>query len=403
MDPDSRGFFKKISEESDKVAKNFNAQFDQFRNALQTQPNLIGNREIVDWIKRLFNQRGLESEDPDFALLMDSLSFTSTPIPVEQIPHAWATFQDSNEDINILSYEEYPILEGMAQWYFEHRDDPGRVDMEMVARSLSVYEHLIQELRGREADPFYEDVLAGIGVTVVAQYCGIRNFERAKFYVHLLEQEYFALRMKDEDYLCLMGLYEQIMVQEKGESLSTVERELHRINRLCWDTISDRDRQIETFSDESAQLREEIARTKTNPDLESARQRLSQQCRDTWNKFHVVTRTHLELGCAVIHAPLSGQIPGIVPTSFFLAVKSELLACLFKPHGQLDSEFLKRNRASSPIDLLIKYAERKSPFDERKLLRERGGPSWLDSMFHSLSGASQWSDYAAVSRVVRLS
>ena len=28
----------------------------------------------------------------------------------------------------------------------------------------------------------------------------------------------------------------------------------------------------------------------------------------------------------------------------------------------------------------------------------RGGLSWLDSMFHFLSGASQWSDYAAVSR-----
>jgi superfamily II DNA or RNA helicase len=34
---------------------------------------------------------------------------------------------------------------------------------------------------------------------------------------------------------------------------------------------------------------------------------------------------------------------------------------------------------------------------------ERGGPSWLDSMFHSLSGALRCSDYAAVSRVVRLS
>jgi hypothetical protein len=33
----------------------------------------------------------------------------------------------------------------------------------------------------------------------------------------------------------------------------------------------------------------------------------------------------------------------------------------------------------------------------------RGGPSCLDSMFHSLSGASRFSDYAAVSRVVRLS
>ncbi len=33
----------------------------------------------------------------------------------------------------------------------------------------------------------------------------------------------------------------------------------------------------------------------------------------------------------------------------------------------------------------------------------RGGPSCLDSMFHSLSGASRFSDYAAVSRVVRFS
>jgi hypothetical protein len=33
---------------------------------------------------------------------------------------------------------------------------------------------------------------------------------------------------------------------------------------------------------------------------------------------------------------------------------------------------------------------------------ERGGPSWLDRMFHFLSGASRWSDCAAVSRGVRL-
>ncbi len=34
---------------------------------------------------------------------------------------------------------------------------------------------------------------------------------------------------------------------------------------------------------------------------------------------------------------------------------------------------------------------------------QRSGPVWLDSMVHSLGGASRWSDYAAVSRVVRLS
>jgi len=34
---------------------------------------------------------------------------------------------------------------------------------------------------------------------------------------------------------------------------------------------------------------------------------------------------------------------------------------------------------------------------------ERGGSGWLDSLFPFLSGASRVADYAAVSRVVRLS
>ena len=48
---------------------------------------------------------------------------------------------------------------------------------------------------------------------------------------------------------------------------------------------------------------------------------------------------------------------------------------------------------------VFRFMQRMKP--ERQALR--GGPSCLDSMFHSLSGASRWSDYAAVSRVVRLS
>jgi hypothetical protein len=35
--------------------------------------------------------------------------------------------------------------------------------------------------------------------------------------------------------------------------------------------------------------------------------------------------------------------------------------------------------------------------------KERGGSGWLDSLFPFLSGASRVADYAAVSRVVRLS
>ena len=34
---------------------------------------------------------------------------------------------------------------------------------------------------------------------------------------------------------------------------------------------------------------------------------------------------------------------------------------------------------------------------------ERGGSGWLDSLGHSLSGASRVADYAAVRRVIRFS
>jgi CheY-like chemotaxis protein len=39
----------------------------------------------------------------------------------------------------------------------------------------------------------------------------------------------------------------------------------------------------------------------------------------------------------------------------------------------------------------------------RERAADRGGSGWLDSLFPFLSGASRVADYAAVSRVVRLS
>ena len=166
MDTEDHDLLKHIGEQCAEEAKKFRAEFDQFRTVLQTQPALVPNGEILDWIRKLPEQRDWrESDDSDFDLLMDSLSFTNTSISMEGIRLAWATFQDSHDDIKTFSYEEYPILEGMAQWYFEHREDNGRVEMEMVARSLAIYEYLIQELL-EEAAASYENVLADIGVTV---------------------------------------------------------------------------------------------------------------------------------------------------------------------------------------------------------------------------------------------
>jgi hypothetical protein len=62
-------------------------------------------------------------------------------------------------------------------------------------------------------------------------------------------------------------------------------------------------------------------------------------------------------------------MPEIVPIACFLALKHELLACLFKPRGRLDLEFLRRVNVANPVLLLIKYGKNRIPPEERKLFR----------------------------------
>ncbi len=205
---------------------------------------------------------------------MDALSFTRTRIPTEQIPNAWDAFQRRTGDIRPFSLDEYPILEAMAQWYFEHREDGGFDEREMVAHSLAVYEYLLLLLGGLEGTPEYEGLLSGIGPTVVYLYCGIGQLERAKFYAQLLEREYKAGRLPEEDYLQVMKFYEEIVIREHGGSLAAVKEDLHKINRLCWDTIADRDRRIDRLTEENGRLIERVARATSPVVLGEAQERL---------------------------------------------------------------------------------------------------------------------------------
>lgn len=64
----------------------------------------------------------------------------------------------------------------------------------------------------------------------------------------------------------------------------------------------------------------------------------------------------------------------------------------------LDSENPRNESATTQRDALQKVLD-----DQEEKLFVRGGSGWLDSVDHSLSGAWQIADYAAVRRVVRLS
>ncbi|MBH0202791.1 MAG: hypothetical protein HP496_10980 [Nitrospira sp.] len=167
----------------------------------------VKDAEIVEAIQVRFKL----VSDSDFldetAWLMDALSFTRAPIASDMIQEVWQDFQKAN-DLPHLSLGDYPILEGMANWYFEHRQDPGRDETAMVRRSLALYEYLLAHVRGHESASEYEHLLSGICPRVVDLYCELHMYDRAKFYIQLLVMERKSDRLSEEDYLEVMKAYE---------------------------------------------------------------------------------------------------------------------------------------------------------------------------------------------------
>ena len=76
--------------------------------------------------------------------------------------------------------------------------------------------------------------------------------------------------------------------------------------------------------------------------------------------MHDKTRKHLELGDAYTHPPLLDELPETAPVEFFQAVKSEILARLFKPQGRLEPKVLVE-LDTNPVRLLIRYINKACP------------------------------------------
>lgn len=354
------------------------AKLEALRIRVRDMPEGILDAEIVEAIRVRFELVSAGDFLDETPWLMNALSFTHATITGDSIPEAWENFQRT-KDLPYFSLDDYPVLEGIAHWYVEHRQDPGQDENAMVARSLAVYEYLLAQVRGHEADPSYQDLLSGNGPTVVYLYCALGNYDRAKFYIQLLANEYKFDRLPEEDYLEVMRAYELLLIKERGETITNVEKQLHEINRLCWDTISARDRQIDVLGEEKTELLEKLTR-KANPALfVEAKERLSIKFGLSWNKLHADTRRFVTIADVFMQEPFLNSWPGGGATCAYLAVKSELLH-RFSPHRHNRlSEALKKTKGD-PIKLLLTFRN-----DKKKLFTQEER-EFIKSVLHSAFG-----------------
>lgn len=335
-------------------------RLDALKARVAAHPESVSDAEIVRGIQDIFDLKStsdfLDGED----WLMDALSFTLSPIAPEEVSSAWTALQEKRGFT--LEYWDYPILEAIAFWYFDHKNDPRRNELDMVARSIAVLEYLFTKVRGREASEDYKDILAGNGITILSLYWVLKDYERVKFYANLLDLEYRAGRLGEEEYLRSLQFHEESLARGKESSFSTIDTELHRINdsliKLLWDTWSDRESKIDELAKANAKLYEDLARRDDNTYPEPARGELSKLFGNVWNRLAPETRSHLERGFTFLQEPYAAHSPAAAPEALFMAVKVEVLTRLFKPVGLLDEEILRRTNTTNPLKLLIAFGKR---------------------------------------------
>lgn len=362
---DWKDLLEQLGEDPEQVKhrQKLKQNLEEIRLRLSDISETVKDAEIVEAIQIRFKLVSGSDFLDEAAWLMDALSFTSAPIASNMIQEAWLDFQNTH-DLPYLSLDDYPILEGMANWYLEHRRDSRRDEMAMTLRSLALYEYLLVQVRGHESDSDYEGLLSEIGPRVVDLYCGLHMYDRAKFYVQLLGIEYKSDRLSEEDYLEVMKTYELLLIKERGEATTTVEKELHKINHLCWDTISARDRRLNVIEQEKVDLLDKLARGANPAFFVEVTKRLSDEFGLVWEKLHAETRRFIEIADMFTQEPFVNSWPGGGATCAYLALKSELLH-RFSPclRGAL-SEALKKV-SGDPIKLLLTFGN-----DKRKLLTQ---------------------------------
>lgn len=324
----------------------------------------VSEEDILAGIEQKFDLESCGDFLDDANWLMESLKFTKEPAPTDpsEIRGAWERYLDEAGDR--LPYDQYPIIEGIADWYYGRSDD-----LDMAARAVSVYEYLFSAVHDRTVEFEPSDYVS----RMIRLWKQLKNFSRAKFLVQWAEERYHARLLSHEEYLDLAKIWAQFVVEERGDDLTECERDLSKILRIAWDTISHRDRRIEELSERNLRLSEEIARARDATYPQVARRRLEARFGITWTKLHETTRRELELGETYSHSPYSVHSPGVVPTAFFQAVKAELIARVFEPYGRRNPALLARIRDSgaNPVRMLIDYARKalRNPAD-RKAIRE---------------------------------
>lgn len=338
-------------------------RLDDLKARVSAHPESVNDAELIQGIRDLFDLESTSACLDGADWLMDALSFTHSPISPEAASSAWTALQ-ANRGF-ALEYWDYPILEAIAFWYLDHKNDPERNELDMVARSVAVLEHLFGQVRGREASEEYKDILTGNGITILSLYWVLKDYERIKFYANLLEFEYRAGRLGDEEFLTSLQFHEQSVARGKDSSFGTIDTELHRINnsliKLLWDTWSDRESKIDELAKANAKLYEELARRDDTTYPEPARRELSRLFGNDWNRLAAETRSHLERGFTFLQEPYAAHSPAAAPDALFMAVKVEVLARLFKPVGLLDEEILSRTNTTNPLKLLIAFGKRRLP------------------------------------------
>lgn len=254
----------------------------------------------------------------------------------------------SEESVDFLC-SNWPILEGLAGWYISHLHETGYDENDMVRRALAVFEYLLQFLYGTELEEYlYREILTENGLAIIYGYCGLKDFERAKFYAQLLRMEYLAGRLDPEGYCQVKKMYGHILKLENEDRESN-----SKILALQWQTISDREKRIEELEKRLNQI---IKQESNKVDLRRAEKELKEKFGSTWPALHTETKNQLALATAFAHPSISNEHPSVTPCFLFKALNSELSAKFFMPYGPLDKEkLLNEQNGRSEVMLLINY------------------------------------------------
>jgi len=92
------------------------------RDRLASNRSNVSDAEILDGTRKQFDLSPSSDFLTEAPWLIQALSFTSSVIPASDIPGAWRKFQKQQVNLQPLFLDEYPILDAMAYWYFEHRE-----------------------------------------------------------------------------------------------------------------------------------------------------------------------------------------------------------------------------------------------------------------------------------------